>query len=97
MKLKSILIYLIVVASNICIGFLLNLIFNGTNTTNFVMFALGSCVVGSLILYAISNKYGVKLDILANHETNDKHLLLNDIFAGFLFSVPIIMIFSILL
>lgn len=97
MKLKSVLIYLIVIVTNVCLGYLVNLIFNGTDTTNFVMFALGSCAVCALVLYIVSDKLGIKLDILSQHTGDDKHMLLNDIFAGILFSIPIIMFIAVLL
>lgn len=96
MKLKEIIIYVITIVTNILLGFLLNTIFFD-DTENFIFMACGSALLCVIIDSIIAQKSGYKLDIFAYDITDAKYLILNSIFIGCLFSVPISMFTSILL
>jgi hypothetical protein len=97
MKLKEVIIYSIVVAVNILLGFLLKtLIFEGNNSY-FIFVICGIILLSLLIDSIIATKLGYKLDIFAYNITDQKYLLLNSIFIGELFSIPISMFISMVL
>ena len=89
MKLRSLLTYLSSIGGIIIVGLLLNLIFFGTDMTNVTIFCLGVAVVAAITVAVIANNKNVKLDILTYDFADDLTLLLNDIFAGILISIPI--------
>lgn len=96
MKLKEIIIYVATIVTNILLGFLLNTIFFD-DTENFIFMACGCALLCVIIDSLIAQKLNYKLDIFAYDITDLKYLILNSIFIGCLFSVPIAMFTSLLL
>lgn len=97
MKLKSIYVNLLTIAVNFAISFLINLIFFQTNYKNFILVACGIILLSSLIVLIICQKFGYSIDIFANNIEEFKCRMLNDIFIGNLFSIPLAMFISILI
>ena len=95
--LKDIAIYAITILINVGAGLLLNAIFFPGDTTNFIMFACGFIIFFLLVIYLISQKMGYKLDIFAYNTEDVKFMILNNIFIGILFSIPVSMFISVLL
>ena len=89
MKNKSILIYLFSTVGIIALSFLINLIFFQTNLKYFIMFSMGFAIVGLITIMIISKKTGVAIDILSYDFSDEKSLLLNDLFIGILLSIPV--------
>ena len=97
MKIKECIIYILTIAFNISLGFLVNtVLFSGNKS----MFIFSSCGVSLLVLfinYIVSQKLNYKLDIFAYDIKNIKHLILNSIFIACLFCFPINMFISLAL
>ena len=91
MKLKELFIYAATIATNLLIGFLLTLIFFNGNKENFIFMACGTILVSLLVVSIISQKFNYKLDIFAYQIEDIKYLILNSIFIGNLFSIPLAM------
>lgn len=97
MKFKSIYINLMAMAANFIISFLLNFIFFQTDFKNLILLAFGTILLSSLIVLIISKKYNYKIDIFASNIEDLKYRILNDIFIGNLFSLPLAIFISILI
>lgn len=97
MKLKEGLIYLITVAGNFLLSFLINLIIFKTNMENFIFVACSIIVLVTLVVYIIAQKNNYKLDIFAYNIEDQKYLILNSIFIGCLFCVPLAMFSTLML
>ena len=95
-KFTSAITYCLTILVNLGLGILLNYLFYKSDTTNVVMFACGVILVSTLIVHLISQKLGFKLDIFAYEIDNNVFLLLNDIFIGNLFSIPLSMFLALL-
>lgn len=96
MKIKELVIYLITILVNLLLGFLLTSILFGTNK-NFTFVTCGIVILSSIAIYIIANKFNYKLDILAYNISDFKYLILNSIFIGNLFSIPITIFVSMML
>jgi len=96
-KIYSTVINLIAILVNLGLGLLLNFLFYKNNTENFVVFACGVVILSTLVIYLISQRLGFKLDISVFEIDDPKYLILNNIFIGNLFSIPLSMFVSILL
>ena len=94
---KDLLIYLITIAFNLGIGFLLTVIFSGANYSYFSTFTCGFVIISSLCIYLIANKLGLSLDIFTNNIDDEKHSLLTNIFIGNLFSIPLAMFVTLII
>ena len=96
MKIKELVIYLLAISFNLLFGFLLTpLLFNTNKYFTFV--TCGIIILSTLVIYIISNKFNYKLDVLAYNISEFKHLVLNSIFIGNLFSIPITIFVSMIL
>ena len=96
-QLQNILTYCITIIVNLSVGFLFTGLFQENDYTNFIMFTCGFILLSTLVVYFISKKLNISLDILKYEFKNLKESLLNNIFVGNLFSIPISMFLSILL
>ena len=89
MKKKEIITYIVTIVSNLLLSLLLNLIIFGRNTSNILFVMCGVILFSLLITNIVAQKWNYKLDIFS-YEINDiKYLILNSIFIGNLFSIPI--------
>ncbi len=95
-KILGAVINIITIVINIALGYLLNLIFFKSDKTYLIMFLCGVISFSCLVVYIICKRLGFKLDIYAYEIEEKSYLILNNIFIGNLFSVPLAMIFSIL-
>lgn len=89
-KIQSATTYLITITINFIFTFLLNYLFFKNNQTYFTMFGFGFVLISIIINSAIANKLGYKLDLFAYNIEDKKYLLLNDIYIGELFSIPLL-------
>lgn len=94
MKLKEIIIYIITIVINITLSYFINFIIFGNNKSMLILSACGFILLSTLITFIVSNKMNYKLDIFAYDIKDIKHLILNSIFIGNLFTIPIIMFVS---
>lgn len=95
-KFRSSITNCLTILFNIGFACVLNYLFHKDLTSSFIMFACGTILASTLIVYIISQKVGFKLDIFAYEIPNNFHLALNDIFIGNLFSIPLAMFLSVL-
>lgn len=88
MKLKEILTYIITVVSNIVLGILFSLIIF-KNLDNFVFVDITIILVSLGAIFMVAKRLQYKLDIFAYNITDEKYLIINSIFIGELFSIPL--------
>ena len=97
MKLKEIIIYASTIAINVLLGFLFTLLFF-KNESKYLVFGAGIAIlISSLSVMIVAQKMDYKLDLLAQDLSDPKHLLLNSIFIGNFFTIPIFMIISVII
>jgi len=97
MQAKEYIIYGITILFISLLSLLLNLLIFGTNYHNFVIVSFGTTISTILVDYIISKKFGYQLDIFAYDIKDSKYLILNSIFIGALFSIPIAILVSLFL
>lgn len=97
MKVKEITVYLSTILANILLGFLFTFIIFGNDFSNFVFIAGSVILLSLLIVFLVAKKLCYNLDIYAYDIKDLKYLILNSIFIGNLFSIPIAMFISIAL
>ena len=96
MKLKEIIIYLTTIAANLLLGLLFTTILFDT-TKNFTLVTCGIVLLSIIVVFIVSSKLTYNLDIFAYNITDIKYLIVNSIFIGNLFSIPIAVFFPIIL
>ena len=96
MKLKEVLIYICTILFNILVSFLLSLLFFKDRMTYLTFAACGEILLSTLIISLIAKRLDYKLDIFAYDIKDNKYLILNSIFIGNLFSIPIAMFVALL-
>lgn len=94
MKLKEIITYIATVLINISLGFLLTTLFFKDSKDNFILITCGVILFSILIDSVVAKKLNFKLDIYAYNIEDIKYLILNSIFIGDLFSIPLAMFLS---
>ena len=97
MKLKEALTYVATISTNLLFAFLFTLLFFKGDNTNFIFCACGTILVSLITVAIIAKKFNYKLDIFAYNITDVKYLIINSIFIGNLFSIPISMFVSLAL
>ena len=97
MRLKEVIIYLLSVAGNIILSLILNAILFGNNLEMLIFVVCGVILLSALVISIIARKMNYKLDIFAYDIKDQKYLVLNSIFVGCLFTVPIVLIISLFL
>ena len=97
MGLKNLFTYLITVSVPVFLGFIISLLISGNGGIYFSAFSLGITVLSLIFVYSLAQKSNIQLDIHNCDYEDSKSLLLNDIFAGLLISIPISIFLSILL
>ena len=97
MKIKEVLTYILTVLCNVLLAFLFTVIIFGNDYTKFIMVICAIILLSLSINYIVAKKLNYKLDIFAYNISDIKHLILNSIFIGNLFSIPIAMIISVFL
>lgn len=96
MKLKEIIIYVSTILVNIFLGFLLSkIIFN--NNEYFTLVTCGIIILFTIVDFIVATKLNYKLDIFAYNIEDMRYLILNSIFIGNLFSIPLSMFISLAL
>ena len=96
-KLRSPITYICVVLLNFVITYLLNYLFFKDNLTYFIMLGIGFIILSTIIDFIVANKLGYHLDLFAYNIEDKKYLLLNDIYLGNLFSIPLFMFITLIL
>lgn len=97
MKLKEILTYVATISTNILLAFLFTLLLFKGDNTNFIFSACGIILVSLIVTAIVAKKLNYKLDIFAYNITDIKYLIINSVFIGNLFSIPISMFISLAL
>lgn len=97
MKLKEVIIYLSTVVVNIILSLILNTIMFGSNLEMLLFIVCGVIILAALTTSIIARKMKYKLDIFAYDIKDKKYLILNSIFIGCLFTVPVALFVSLFL
>lgn len=97
MKLKEVIIYLLSVAGNIILSLILNALMFGNNLEMLIFVVCGVILLSTIVISIIARKMNYKLDIFAYDIKDQKYLVLNSIFVGCLFTVPIVLVISLFL
>lgn len=88
MKQKEILTYIVTIAANIILGILFSfIIFNNLN--NFIFVDITIILLSLAAVFLIAKRLDYKLDIYAYNIVDEKYLIINSIFIGELFSIPL--------
>ena len=97
MKLKEITITILTILINIYLSYMLNTLFFKADLSNFSMVSCGFVAFSLLTINLISKKLGYQLDIFITEIKDNKFIILNNIFIGDLFSIPLLMFLSLFL
>lgn len=94
LKAKEILTYVGTVIINLLFSYLFTLIFFKDRIDNFILVSCSVILLSLLITSIIANKMNYKLDIFAYNIEDIKYLILNSVFIGDLFSIPLAVFLS---
>ena len=94
MKSKEIITYVGTVLTNLLLSLLFTLILFKDKKENFIFVACTIILISIMVTYIIAQKFNYKLDIFAYNIEDLKYLILNSIFIGDLFSIPLAVFMS---